>query len=414
MASPKKPVRVPKLSRHPKTNQAYVTWKKKRHYLGVWGKAETEERYRRFVADLVTSPSITEPAKTLTPAHQTEIVELCAAFLQHAQTWYVKNGKPTAQLGHVKQHIRILRDLFGSTPVADFGPLALQTIQKHLVANSYTRPGLNSRVQGIRRIFKWGVSQELVPPSVYQALSCVSGLRKGRTTAPETQPIMPVDDATVDATLPFLPDIVADMIRFQRLTGARPGEVRIIRSCDVDRSGEVWLYRPESHKTEHHGRERIVYIGPKAQDVIRPYLLRDAGSYCFCPKDSARKQLEKRREERVTPDKYGNRPGTNRKAIPRLKPGDCYAKDAYPRAVARGIKKANEHRKKEAQKAGVAPVLLEPWTPARLRHTAATNVRKAFGLEAAQVTLGHATADITQIYAERDSELATEVAKRIG
>jgi len=128
MASLKKPVRVPKLSRHPKTGQAYVTWQKKRHCMGIWGKPETEERYRRFVADLVASPNTTEPAKVATPAHQTEIVEFCVAFLEHAQMWYVKNGKPTAQLGHVKQHIRILRDLFGSTPIADFGPLAMQTL----------------------------------------------------------------------------------------------------------------------------------------------------------------------------------------------------------------------------------------------------------------------------------------------
>ena len=69
---------------------------------------------------------------------------------------------------------------------------------------------------------------------------------------------------------PTCPPVVADMVRFQRLTGCRPGEVCQIRPCDVDRSGEVWEYRPESHKTEHHGLERIIYIGPKAQDVLCP------------------------------------------------------------------------------------------------------------------------------------------------
>ena len=189
MAGPSKKLRVPKLSRHPKTGQAYVTWEKKRHYMGVWGKPETEERYRRFVAGLAAPEGPVE--QTATPPDQTVIVELCAAFLQHAQTWYVKDGEPTAQLGHVKLHIKILRDRYGSTPIADFGPLALQKIQRYLVAQGCTRPGVNSRVQGIRRIFKWGVSQELVPPSVYHALACVPGLRKGRTQAPEC-PLMPV------------------------------------------------------------------------------------------------------------------------------------------------------------------------------------------------------------------------------
>ena len=48
------------------------------------------------------------------------------------------------------------------------------------------------------------------------------------------------------------------------------------------------------------------------------------------------------------------------------------------------------------------PALLAYWAPNRLRHTRATEVRKQFGLEAAQVILGHAKADVTQVYAERD------------
>jgi integrase len=43
-----------------------------------------------------------------------------------------------------------------------------------------------------------------------------------------------------------------------------------------------------------------------------------------------------------------------------------------------------------------------------------TAVRKQFGLEAVQVVLGHATADVTQIYAERDQNLAAQVMKKIG
>ncbi len=43
-----------------------------------------------------------------------------------------------------------------------------------------------------------------------------------------------------------------------------------------------------------------------------------------------------------------------------------------------------------------------------------TVVRKDFGLEAAQVVLGHSRADVTQIYAERDLEMAERVIKQIG
>ena len=122
----------------------------------------------------------------------------------------------------------------------------------------------------------------------------MEGLKKGRTKAPEPEPVLPVEDTLVEATLPHLPEIVADMVRFQRLTGCRPGEVCQLRPMDLDRTGDVWTYRPGSHKTEHHGRERVIFIGPKAQAVIRPYLLRDATAYCFSPAESMQKMREAR------------------------------------------------------------------------------------------------------------------------
>ena len=54
------------------------------------------------------------------------------------------------------------------------------------------------------------------------------------------------------------------------------------------------------------------------------------------------------------------------------------------------------------------------WHPNQLRHTFATKVRKEHGLEAAQVLLGHAKADVTQIYAEKNEALAVAVAAKMG
>ena len=213
-------------------------------------------------------------------------------------------------------------------------------------------------------------------------------------------------DDVVDATLPHLSEVVADMIRFQRLTGCRPGEVCILRPCDVDTSGDVWIYRPESHKTEHHGRERVICIGPKGQDVLRPYLLREKESYCFVPAESERKRLALLHERRRTPLSCGNRPGTNRKRHPKKKPGLRYDTGSYRRAIHRAVDLANRNRN------GDGP--LPRWSPNRLRHSAATEIRRQFGLEAAQVTLGHATADVSQIYAERDLSLAVKIMRKIG
>jgi site-specific recombinase XerD len=167
------------------------------------------------------------------------------------------------------------------------------------------------------------------------------------------------------------------------------------------------LYRPETHKTEHHGRQRIIAIGPKAQDVLRPYLLRAADQCCFMPAESERKRLQARHAERRTPLSYGNRPGSNRKRRPKTEPGDRYTTCTYRQAIRRTIERVNRDKADDEKK-------LPKWAPNQLRHSTATAVRRQFGLEAAQVTLGHATADVTQVYAERDLNLATEVMRKIG
>ena len=223
----------------------------------------------------------------------------------------------------------------------------------------------------------------------------------------------PVPENVVDATLPYLPPVVADMVRFERLTGCRPGEVFTIRPCDVDRSGEVWQYRPESHKTEHHGRQRIIFIGPRAQAVLLPYLLRDAQAHCFQPIESERSRHEAMRSRRRTRVQPSQR--NRRKARPARPPKTAYDRNSYARAVKRAVERANADRREAAAQAGDDnPVLLPHWHPNQLRHSAATKVRRMFNLEAAQVVLGHAKADVTQVYAERDSALAVEVMKRIG
>jgi integrase len=411
---------VPKLTRPPKLshfkprNLAYVTWKGKRHYLGKYGSAEAAAAYARFIANLAEAAAGEEAASEPPRVGWITITELCAAYWQFAERYYQRHGRPTEQACKVKRRIRILVDHYGTLPVNEFSAKRLKVIQAALVAEGYSRVGVNERVNGIRRIFKWGTSEDLVSPAVHQALVCVPGLRKGRTEARELPPVLPVDDATVEATLPFLSTVVADMIRFQRLTGCRPGEVCGIRPMDVDRSGEVWVYRPASHKTEHHGKERFIFIGPKAQSVLMPYLLRPADAYCFSPADSEKQRLAELHAARVTPMSCGNKPGSNRVRRAKKRPGDRYTKDSYNRAITRAITAANAARKKAAAEIGVQPVLLASWSPNRLRHAAATEVRRQFGLEAAQVTLGHSKANTTEIYAERDHDLARTVALRIG
>ena len=263
-------------------------------------------------------------------------------------------------------------------------------------------------------MFRWGVENELVPVTVDQALRCVQGLRKGKTPAPETVPVGPVDDAVVEQTLPFFSPIVADMVRFQRLTGCRPQEVCLIRPCDIDTTNVAWKYRPESHKTEHHDRDRVICIGPKAQKILRPYLQREAGTYCFVPKEAERERRAERHRDRVTPMGQGNSPGSNLKSSPRKSPGERYKTASYRRAIHRACEKAFPPPEKLTAPELVAWRVEHQWSPNQLRHTAATEIRKNFGLEAAQILMGHSKCDVKQIYAERDLKRAMEIVHRVG
>ena len=54
------------------------------------------------------------------------------------------------------------------------------------------------------------------------------------------------------------------------------------------------------------------------------------------------------------------------------------------------------------------------WHPHQLRHNAATELRKEFGLEAARIILGHRSTAITEVYAEKDEQQALETMMRVG
>ncbi|MGI9326732.1 MAG: hypothetical protein ACR2PZ_16050, partial [Pseudomonadales bacterium] len=259
-------------------------------------------------------------------------------------------------------------------------------------------------------------------------LAMVEGLKKGRTEARETPPVLPVDDETVEATLEHLPQVVADMVRLQRLTAARPAEICIIRPCDIDRQGDIWQYSPSRHKTQYRSRTRTIPIGPRGQAILLRYLARDPETYCFRPADSESKRLAELHAERRTPLSCGNRPGSRaakRGTRKRKKaPGEKYTTNSYRRAIHNGCDNAFPHptlgsiprtKLTAGQLAELKAWQSEHrWSPNQLRHAAATEIRRKFGLEHSQVVLGHASAEITQLYAERDMEKGAEVARQIG
>jgi integrase len=178
--------------------------------------------------------------------------------------------------------------------------------------------------------------------------------------------------------------MIADMVRIQRLSGCRPGELLAMTADQIDRSDpESWTFAPSEHKTSHHDISRVVMIGPRAIAILAPWLLQAGSNRIFT----------------IERDGY-------RQAIIRA----CARAFPHPTLSAIPAKELTDAQKTELK----AWNKTHRWHPNMLRHAFATQVRREHGLEAAQVLLGHSRADVTQVYAERDVRKAQDVARKIG
>ena len=298
----------------------------------------------------------------------------------------------------------------------------LRACQEAFVARQLARNEANRRVRLIRQCFRWAASEEMIPPSMLQGLDTLVGLKKNRTTAPDRAPIRPIADAIVQATLPHLPRAVRATVEIQRLTGMRPTEVAIMRTVDLNTTGTIWEYGPSSHKLDHLDVERIVMIGPRAQEISKHWFRTDIEAYLFSPAETLEEFHAERPERRKTPMTPSQKSRERRRKS--RAPRDHYDVTGYRRSIHRTCDDAFPHpelseiRKKDLTAEQGAELskwqASHRWSPNRLRLAAATLVRREMGINAARACLGHSAADTTTIYAERDKELARVAMERLG
>jgi integrase len=420
-------VRTPSYRYHKARDCAVVTINGKDHYLGAYDSPESWEKYHRLVAEWLAARNLPPAAPRPTAAPLT-VAELVLAYWRWAESYYVKDGKPTSEQDTIRQALRFVRRLYGSTPAHEFTPKKLKAVRQAMVEHPVTRrfevrnpdtgevewrekvlrhglarSFINKQVSRIKRMFAWAVEEELVAETVHAALRCVKGLRKGKSAAREKPRVKQVSPDRVEAVLPHVPPTVRAMILVQRLCGGRPQDVVEMRSADIDMSGVVWEYRPRRYKTQHHNgdddpdRERVVYLGPRAQTVLKPFLTVAPDDYLFSPTRSEQARNALRRQQRrspVTPSQAARRPKGRERAPLR----DRYDAASYRRAIRRACLKLD----------------LPVWHPNQLRHSRLTEIRKRYGLEASRVCGGHREIGVTQHYAEQDKRLAHEVMGEIG
>lgn len=282
------------------------------------------------------------------------VAELCERFLSYARSYYRDSDEPR----DFELSLRTVIQRHGSLPADQFTPTLLREVREVMLRN-LSRKTLNQRIGRIKRVWRWAAEMELVPGEVAVALGMVKHLATGRSEAVEYEAVSAVSWEVVDATIQQLVEVPRDLVLLLWHTGCRPGEACAMTWAEIDTSVDPWLYRPRRHKTRYRGHDRVVAVGAAAQEVLN----------------------RRRGDGWVFPARKG-----------------AYSVQALGRAIRRA-----------AERAGV-----EHWHPNQLRHSFATRVRTMFGLEAAQVALGHQRADVTQVYAERNLSLAIEVARKLG
>ena len=328
----------------------------KDYYLGKHGSQDSYARYHALLKQYVENDQklpASVPERQMTQAIR--VMDVTAAFEQRELPAYAHNAGLFSRLSKL---LRLLAERYGDMPVSEFGPLRLEAIRDHLLSTGNCRRYINEQVRDLIRVFVFGVSRELVPISVVEALRTVRPLRFGQ--ARDNPKRGGVALSLVEVTLPHLDPVVQTMVKLQLATGCRPSELFSMTPAQIDRSGAEWMYRPVNHKTQHRGKTKSIPIVGEAVKLLEPLLYCDPEQLCF----------------------------VNRKGTP-------WNKDNYRRHITRATEKHG----------------LEHWTPYQLRHTVAQTVRDELGVEAAAALLGHSKLSTTEIYSRASEQRAIDAAR---
>lgn len=383
-------LKIPAMHHHKASGQGRVSYKGKTFYFGKWNEDATERKYRRWVAEFVANDGIDTGT-----ANDMPVSMLVAHYLNHCSKYYPATS---SMQDIVACALEPVVKIYGDVLVSEFGAKAVRTVRSTWLCpdkgEPKSRATVNKYTAVIRRMFAWAAEMEYCDADTKARVASVTALKRNRSEARETADIEPVDEKHLAAVLAIAPGVLRDMINIQLLSGARPGEVCALRRGDIDATGDVWLARIKAHKGawREDAKPRVLAFGPKAQTVLKAYLLRPAGAFVFDPRETLA-QIHGSAGSHRRPNQQRETPKTARKVT------DHYTVNTYRKAITRLCMKAD------------IPV----WRPNQLRKLAATRARARYdSLDAAQILLGHASADITQVYAKLDEARLIEIAKDLG
>ncbi len=235
-----------------------VTGYRKDYWLGPYGSPESREMYHRVLAQWESGGRRLPVTLDDRPADitQVSVAEVINAYWKWAIQQYGHS-----ELGCLRVVIRLLRQMFGSTPAADFGPTnRLRVVRDQMILGGenedpprkpLARTTVNHNVHRLRAILKWAGSHEMVPARSLRATQDRAGASAGASAARESAPVQSVAVEQIEAVRPYLSRQVNALVSLQLYTGARGGELFRLRPIDIpDSRGHsgIWTIKPVAHK----------------------------------------------------------------------------------------------------------------------------------------------------------------------
>lgn len=364
-----------------------------RVYFGKADTVEAQEAYRRFVAKHAAEPGAKHGADK--------------GYLAVLISQFTESPDAPRSAAKKKEIARLIPHL-GAIALKQACHVTAQEVKAWVKAKAeqvgddgdpvYCRTTLRSWVATLKRIYRWAVESQLL--SAEAAASVLAIGKLPIDDARRERDVEPVPRTHVEATLPHLTPTLAAMVRLQLLTGMRPSDLFNMTGAEIHRGGVVklggifrdldkeglWVYVRKAHKTDRFGHLRIVNLGPAARAIVEPRLTRPADAYLFQPEESLAESYGR------TALDGGRRKEGARKYNPK------YGRHSYAQAIERAAARAK------------APA----WTPYRIRHLVAGEVRNKYGLDAVRATLGQKNVNVSARYADIDFDKAAEVARERG
>ena len=183
--------KLPKYRQHKPSGQAVVTLTGRDFYLGPYDSAVSRVEYDRLVAEWLVNgralPPDPDEGRGLT------VSEVMQRYWEFSDDYYRQGEKPAPEWYHIRTALKVVRRLYGTTQAAEFGPLALKACRQQFLNRDQNRRTINQNVGRVKRMFRWAVENELVPPGLYHGLQAVAGLRgaeprRGRARASSPSP----------------------------------------------------------------------------------------------------------------------------------------------------------------------------------------------------------------------------------